>query len=265
MGNENPFSVFSEIKFFEKGHTYIYKGKKLPSVTTFIKNKFTPEFDKDYWLKYKVLKNQGVRIYPSKEDKCFIINGQKVHSDTIDIDVSELDSQWEDLKKKGLARGNIIHDYLERAWKGQYEPEPIEYLDEFIRLKKKYLKPVYIEGIVADFDIPICGMTDGLFWNRLRGNYQMRDNKTDKEIKVENPYDNMLPPFDFMPDTNFSKYTIQLNIYTWCIEKYCGITIDELYVDHFHNETWTTYIIPKLDLHEIAPNYFRSKGKVQVR
>lgn len=257
---ENLFSVFKDIQFNDKQHRYFYKDKELKSVTKFIKEKFTPAFNKEYWLKYKVLKNQGLKIYPSKEDECFVINGNKIHYKQIEVDTSELSNEWESLKDKGLSRGNRIHDYLERAWKKEPQEETIEYLDKFILEKKKYLKPVYIEGIVADFDLGICGMTDGLFWNKKKQCYQMRDNKTDKEIKVENPYETMLAPFDFLDNTNFSKYTIQLNIYTWCIEKYCGIKIIDLFIDHFHNEQYNTYVVPKLPMYEIGKDYFRTQG-----
>jgi len=257
---DNLFSVFENIRFDPDQHRYFYGDKELHSVTKFIKESFTPKFHKEYWLKYKTLKNNNVRIYPVKEELSYVIDGKKVHFTEVEIDVSELSNQWESAKDKGLARGNRIHDYLENAWIGQKNKETIEYLDEFIKEKKKYLKPVYIEGIVADFDLGICGMTDGLFWNKKKQCYQMRDNKTDKEIKIENPYETMLYPFDFLDNTNFSKYTIQLNIYTWCIEKYIDIEIKDLFVDHFHDETYTTYIIPKLPLHEIGKDYFRTKG-----
>lgn len=259
-GEGNLFSAFEDIRFDPVQHRYFYGNKELKSVTKFIKEKFTPEFDKEYWLKYKTLKNEGRKVYPVKEDKSFVLDGKKIHYKEVEVNTSDLQNEWNEAKDKGLARGNRIHDYLENAWKGQPNNETIDYLDKFISEKKKYLTPVYIEGIVADFDLGICGMTDGLFWNKKKKCYQMRDNKTDKGIKVENPYECMLAPFDFLDNTNFSKYTIQLNIYTWCIEKYCGIKIIDLLIDHFHDETYTTYIVPKLPMYEVGKDYFRITG-----
>jgi hypothetical protein len=39
-----------------------------------------------------------------------------------------------------------------------------------------------------------------------------------------------MPPLEFLSDCNYNKYTLQLNMYKHCIEKYLDITIDSMFI-----------------------------------
>ena len=217
---------FRDIKFIEESHEYFYGNQKFKSVTQWIK-KIVPEFNEEYWLKYKTLQEMGLKVQ-KLPDNHLRVNGEVQHYTEIKIDTSKLKNDWSSKSKTALSKGTGIHRDFELGFQGKYTSDLVwNYVQS-----RRDLIPIRAEYIVADYENKIAGQLDGLFLNKDTGLLEIHDYKTDKEIKYSNRYESFLPPLDFMSNCNFNKYTIQLNMYKHCIEKYTSLKIDKMYVQH---------------------------------
>ena len=84
-------------------------------------------------------------------------------------------------------------------------------------------------GVFAE-DLKIAGTIDAVFIND-DNSLSLYDWKRSKEIKYTS-YDNEMgfKPFDKLPNCNFSKYSIQLNIYKEILKTYYNFKIKEMYL-----------------------------------
>ena len=207
------------IKFDEKTHTYKAENKKLISVTTYL-NQFKKPFDAD-----KIATN-----YPEKNN-------------LIKKDVLEKCKNEADISKE---RGNIIHDAIELfLTKHQTTVNTSKYVEQkeleniykyLLELLKEY-KVVDCEKIIGSSELGIAGTFDCLMQNRKTGNLCLIDWKTNKEIKTENQWQNLLYPLYDLEDCDFNIYSLQLSIYKYIIEKFnlYSNNIEELKIVHIKN------------------------------
>lgn len=229
---------FRDIKFIEESHEYFYQNTKFKSVTQWIK-KIVPEFNEEYWLKYKTLQEMGLKVQ-KLPDNHIRVNGEVQHYTDIKIDTSKLKVAWNSKSNTALSKGTSIHRQFELGFQGKYTSDLVW---NYVQARKD-LVLVKAEFIVADYENKIAGQLDGLFLNINTGLFEIHDYKTDKEIKYSNRYESFLPPLDFMSNCNFNKYTIQLNMYKHCIEKYTNVKIDKMYIQHVLENTVDSIEIP---------------------
>jgi hypothetical protein len=238
---------FNDIKFIESTHEYFHqvpnteysvapiREHKFTSVTTFIKQ-ITPTFNQDYWLAYKTLESMGLKVESHSKQNVpqeFIkINGELVHYKTLKVDTSTLAAEWKNKSTTALSNGTAVHREMELAFQGKYLSD----LSWKYAQNNKHLFQLRGEFIVADYDKKIAGQMDALFFNTLTDQFELHDYKTDKKIEYTNRFESLLPPLDFMSNCNFNKYTIQLNMYKHCIEKYTDIKIGVMKIVHIGQE-----------------------------
>lgn len=223
-------------KFYEEGHYYIYKDKRVQiSVTQFIK-KFHKEFDEDKWSKY-IAKKEGV----SQQE---ILDRWKLAADLSAITGTLFHNRAEQLILNRVLSNN--YDTLSDAVKERLKLL-IPLQDKFFSDIEGKLIPLKTEFTVGIED-KIAGNVDLLVWNEKDQEIQVWDYKTNKEIKLDNKYDKMFYPFHNYDDCNFVHYSIQLNIYKYILETVLGIKIGKCYLAHF-NENNPSYNLYKcLDL-----------------
>ena len=138
---------------------------------------------------------------------------------------------WKAGSDTSKTKGTKYHKYLENAWNNKYDThDRIEVLDNIIKVLSSQYIPIKLEWVVADFDSRIAGQLDGFFYDTVNNKYVILDYKTDKEIKYFNRFQTFMPPLEFLSDCNYNKYTLQLNMYKHCIEKYLDITIDGMII-----------------------------------
>lgn len=220
---------FRDIRFIEDTHQYFNKDQEYKSVTKWLK-KIVPEFNEDYWLKYKTLQEMGLKVQ-KLPDNHIRVNGEVQHYTQIKIDTSKLKEEWSAKSKAGTDKGTAIHRQFELGFQGKFTSHLVwDYVQE-----RQDLILLRAEYIVADYENKIAGQCDALFLNKNTGLIELHDYKTDKEIKYSNRFESFLPPLDFMSNCNFNKYTIQLNMYKHCIEKYTDLKIDKMYIQHVSN------------------------------
>ena len=200
------FSNDKSVVFDSESHTYTKNKKKLISVTTFI-HKYKNEFDSDFFSK-KIALREG-----------------KTQKEILDL--------WSAKAKKSCDIGTAIHKIFEDYINGDYAvlngeiqieflELPIEYYLEF-HLKAKVaiqfikdffvtnrLIPVYTEHIVYnDF---LAGQID-LICKDQKNNFYILDFKTNDKIEKYSYNKKMLKEFNFLNDSNYYHYSLQLSIY----------------------------------------------------
>jgi hypothetical protein len=152
------------IIFYEDTHSYLYKGRKLTSGTSFVKV-FEPEFPRDYYLdrgaakellgekKYKKLREQW-RSYGRKIMNNDFINFLLDHVDPIDFIAArqELSESWDSKTEKACRKGTEYHLSRESA---SYE-RGVEY-NEFDELEY----PVFIKEQCPEGDN--CSLAENMY------------------------------------------------------------------------------------------------------
>lgn len=242
MADFIELNTFNDIIFYEDTHKYFKTeaGKEdLPfiSVTTFIK-KFVPDFHENYWLTYKTLQGIGLNVEShSKADVPYEhirVNGTMYYYDDLKIMKSDLKKEWTIKGDEGKTRGTDMHKIFEYAFVGKMNSVNKE-IKDYVE-QNRHLALLKSEFIVADYDAEIAGQLDALFFNTLTGEIELHDYKTDKEIKFNNKFQSMKAPIEFMSDCNFNKYTLQLNMYKHCIEKYTSLKIGKMKIIHVRDK-----------------------------
>ena len=194
-----------ELHFDEGPHEYYTldstgKNKTLYTPVTGFVGQFFPKFDSEH-IAPRVAAKRGVTT-------------------------AEILKEWKDIADAACRFGTRVHECAEDTMRGN----PLRNTPEDAREEEAFKQAVSVaEKIKAKYEI--LGIEKVTFVERLRlagtidlfvrslrkdGSYKywILDYKTNKRIEQDNPYQKFgYPPFQDMPDNNFSHYTIQLNVY----------------------------------------------------
>lgn len=225
-----------KLKFYEGTHTYWLGRQKLTSVTTFI-GKFFPPFEAQKIAKrlshfpfYKQ-KGMGVRkILAEWKESAY--HGTRVHEA---LENFLLGNQTKVLK--GLKDSKDTNKYNE----GKY------YLNRKLNSMDKPLDTPELR--IHDEELGLAGTID-LFISEGEGEDKvitLIDWKTNKAIKKKS-FDGKTfayPPMEAMQDCNYEKYSLQLSLYAYMLERQ-GYTIKELIIVHLQEDKAVEIIVPYL-------------------
>jgi hypothetical protein len=200
-------------------HTYTNTdtGEKYTSVTTLIGNYKKP-FDKDKWSKY-VAQRDGL--------------SQK-----------EVLDKWSDITVTAQNRGTNVHLVMENYIKSNkiekgYEP----LVDSFIKKTKGIILPkskILSEELLYNHEHKLAGTADLIVEND--NFFHIMDFKTNKKFNFINKYnDYFYSPIDYLPQCEFTTYSIQMSIYAYMHElltnkKCSGLTV--FYLREFTDKTF---------------------------
>ena len=194
---------FSGLTFDEGPHTYIVSGKQMTPVSNIVET-FIEEFDEDLW---------AGRI-AQKEDR------------TKEAVIAE----WRAINKASLERGTDVHNYAEayaehlhygaeRPFNDWKYPEQKAAVRKFYDDLSNSFFPVGLELRMFDDGLGIAGTTDILFQNNETGNFVIADWKTNKDLHKNFAGKTMLPPFQYVLDSPYNHYQVQLSLYQILLEK----------------------------------------------
>lgn len=217
---------FNDFKFFENGHYYEYKGKKVGISVTRLIEEYGNEFDRD-----------GIAQKVATRD-----------NKTID----EVLNEWEYKNQFACAKGSTCHEYAQTLWsEEEYWFDNFDYSVEYfnatqliirqaIEFKKDYqeiYEHIKDEQVVGSAEYDIASAVDHLFYNKLTGEVDLIDYKTNSilkgyndEIKNRRYTKKMKIPLHKIDDDAIHHYYIQLSIYKYLIEKYTNIKIANLVI-----------------------------------
>ncbi len=150
---------------------------------------------------------------------------------------AEVMEAWEKNRDEAAALGTRMHENYENYYNGA----PYYYGDKEFALFRQFMAnnpgyvPMAMERVVVNRFLQLAGTIDALFRKqRLDGSWAiiMVDWKRSKEIKFEGFRGKCgeLPATAHMPDSNFSKYTLQQLEYAFMLYKDYGIYVDEMYL-----------------------------------
>jgi hypothetical protein len=213
---------FKDFKFYEDGHYYECKGKRVGiSVTTFI-HEFCNEFDAEEMAE-KVANRDGKTI-------------------------QQVLDEWTYKRDFSCEKGTTCHEWSQSLWSGnEYKPllfdKSKEYLNALIKIRSQAVnfKNDYqdtLEHLIdelpigsEEYDIASC--VDDLFYNKLTDGLVLVDYKTNSLMDGYNKkaYKKaMKVPLSHINDDALHHYHIQLSIYKYLIEKYTGLKVDEMFI-----------------------------------
>jgi len=217
------------ISFKENGHIYNVKGMShFTSVTTWVKRKFE-KFDAD-----KIIDN----MMKSKNWDT---------SKYFGMTKSEIKESWNKNRDTAASNGTNMHKMFEDYYNNEpmhyYNTESVEYIyfSDFIK-EHSHLKPYRTEWMIYDEQMKIAGSIDMVYLNE-DGTLSIYDWKRCKSIDKTSPYNKFSIDlkYNYIPDTNYWHYALQLNMYKTILEKNYGFVVSELYLVGIHNELHTTY------------------------
>ena len=184
------------IEFDPIEHKYSIDGKRLTSVTEFIKTFFEP-FDRDYWANYKA----------EEQNKT----------------TEEILEQWKTKRDWGSEVHGLIDNHLKGNQKDNYPVEVIEAL-KFLELLPK--GKIESEIIVHSEELGLAGTIDVAI--ETPEGVMLFDWKTTSNLRTENSYRQCKSPIAHLDDCNYNVYNLQLNLYKLLFEELYGKKVIEM-------------------------------------
>ncbi len=224
---------FKDFKFYEDGHYYECKGKRVGiSVTRFIAE-YENEFNEEEMAEKVALKNYKTNL----DTGSFL-------PDTIE----EVLKEWHYKRDFSCEKGTTCHEFAQSLWSGnEYKAlhfdESEEYMRALVRVRgqainfwadyREHLEHLIDELPIGSEEYNIASCVDHLFYNKLTGGLVLVDYKTNSLMDGYNKkaYKKaMKVPLSHINDDALHHYYIQLSIYKYLIEKYTELKVDEMFI-----------------------------------
>jgi ATP-dependent exoDNAse (exonuclease V) beta subunit len=214
------------VQFDEPTHIYTVKGKTAGyiSVTKFL-HEFFPHFDPDSTIT-KMMKSPK---WPES----------KWYGKT----AKEIKAEWDANGAAASSQGTAMHLAIEQFLNGaehlispemKMTPE-WRYFTNFWNEHGHDLVPFRTEWEVWSEEYKLTGSIDMIFYRKSDNSYVVYDWKRSKEIKTANEFGGRaLHPLNYLHDTNYWHYSLQLNVYRWFLETYYGLKINDMYLIVIH-------------------------------
>ena len=85
----------------------------------------------------------------------------------------------------------------------------------------------------------VAGQLDVLFVNK-DGGFALIDWKRSKDIQFENAFNRFKHPLYHLPDTNFWRYALQLNVYRFALETEYAFVISDICTLRLYTRHWSS-------------------------
>lgn len=236
------FKKKEQVYFEEEGHKYTDgKGQQYTSVTTVLKN-YYPPFEGDYYSTYKAVKDTLENLGPNvwwkyksqaggwKEVVGFFAKNKKKLDKVVLERIAVRKQYYLDLWEAeriysadlGTKQHNILENLLLKSPKIKLannsvaDVSPADLLS--IQGFDQGASTVHPELLLWNKQHMIAGQADRV--DRQKMQVHIKDYKTCKEIEFEAFMgQTMLGPLKELPNTNYSKFTVQLSTYGWMLEQ----------------------------------------------
>jgi ATP-dependent exoDNAse (exonuclease V) beta subunit len=220
---------FSHIKFNADEHSYTLGDKKLRPVTHYLKG-FQKPFDRD-----------GIAQRTATKQS---------HS------VAQVLAEWDATGERARTLGLAVHSYIEQTLHGNGTGQLT--LDPFLSLNTKLpeilafdnfwqqLAPKVcyskenIEWVIGDADLGLAGTVDAVLFNSKTGKHHIWDWKTGR-FDLENKFENLLEPFDYLSASKFNIYSLQVSLYRLIIERNTDLEFGDSYIVHLSSDGTAVY------------------------
>ena len=241
---------FKDFQFFEEGHYYECKGKKVGISVTRLIEEYANEFNTQ----------EMAEKVANKENKS----------------VEDILAEWKYKADFACEKGSTCHEFVQSLWSGNkynllefdksdnYYKSVFKIQNQAVQFKFDYQE--HLEHLIdelpigsEEFDIASC--VDHLFYNKLTGGLVLVDYKTNSYMSGYNKKaysKKMKVPLNHLNDDALHHYYIQLSIYKYLIEKYTGLKVEEMFIVYMSEniENYEIIDIPYLkeEVEEILEN-----------
>lgn len=224
----NKYSEDKRVVFQESSHSYFLGKKKLISVTSFL-NTFKNKFDSDFYSK-KIALRDG----KTQEEVLCEWNKKAFKSTEIGTAIHKI---FEDYTNNNFSilNNELIFDYLKLD--SDYFIEfnnkknvSLKFIKDFFLTKR--IIPIKSEYIVYN-DI-LAGQIDMICLDK-NNNYYIFDFKTNKKIQKYSYNKKMIGEFNFLNDSNYYHYSLQLSIYKMLLKEY---NVSKLFLVHIKDYSY---------------------------
>lgn len=256
----NLFSSFKHIIYYDEEHIYMNKSTNIKyTSSTGVVKKYTGEFDTEYWVRYKTLKNKGFSIKPKTNIN--ILNALIVRNNLVQ-EVELLRQEWKDKATKASNEGSGVHEYMSHAVFNKQGIKTVNIGNEGkIKAANKFLADSpHLTAIASEFvvgtsgteedTIRIAGMIDLIAFNSNTNSIELYDYKTNAKLDLTNPYEKMKPPYNNLQASTYNKFRLQLSIYKYLLESK-GVAVSAINIVHLKEDgTYKIYNLkPIKNLH----------------
>ena len=174
------------------------------------------------------------------------------------LSVDTIKKKWAQEGRQAAEAGTRLHAQIEHFYnQGDIVVEEndvaLEYFLEFDAQLGTHLYPYRTEWKVYDASLYVAGTIDMVFRKEDRAGSPLvlYDWKRSKKITRDNRWQSALPEgLRHLPDSNFWRYALQMNLYRYIIEKNYDHTVEGMFLVAFHpnnpNGSFLPYEVPKL-------------------
>ena len=224
--NKTSFINDENFKFNEIEHQYFYNDKQLISVTTFIGHVLFEPFDE-----IKISEIIALKPNLPKTDKYYGKNA---------LEIREI---WENDRNHGINMHKTIENYLNGNTLSDNELNSKEF-KMFKQFEHDHINkslPLISECKIFDKDLEMAGTIDMIY--KLNENTViLYDWKRINELKKSNVYKSgIVDATKNCPDCDRIRYSIQLWLYKYILEKNYNVTVQKMYLVLLH-PSQNTYI-----------------------
>ena len=224
----NKYSEDKRVVFQYDSHSYFLNNKKLMSVTFFL-NKFKNKFDSDFYSKKIALREGKTQTEVLEEWKYKSLKSIKIGTAIHRIFEDYVNNKFI------ILNNELVFDYLNLD--SDYFIEfnnkknvSLKFIKDFFLTKR--IIPIKSEYIV--YNNTLAGQVDMICLDK-NNNYYIFDFKTNKEIQKYSYNKKMLGEFNFLNDSNYYHYSLQLSIYKMLLKEY---NISKLFLIHIKEHSY---------------------------
>ena len=241
---------FKDFVFYEDGHYYEYKGKRVGISATRLIEEYANEFNAE----------EMAEKVANKENRL----------------VEDILAEWKYKADFACEKGSTCHEWSQYLWnKGEWKLKAFDDSKDYIKAVAEIkiqainffddyqdrLEHLIDELPIGSEEYDIASCVDHLFYNKLTGGLVLVDYKTNSLMSGYNKkaYKKaMKVPLNHLNDDALHHYHIQLSIYKYLIEKYTGLKVDEMFIVYMSEniENYEIIDIPYLkeEVEEILEN-----------
>ena len=234
--NEHP--IDNKISFDEENHIYYFNGKQIRHSCTQVVERYFDKFDPD--LAISKMRN-GPR-WPRKEYMNY--NGTEMTDE-------EIKGKWDAIGLFARNKGTWMHYNIELLLNNA---TPNRKMREMALFESFYnnviigeaIQPWRTEWRIVAPDLNIAGSIDFVGKN-IDGTYTIIDWKRSKDL-ANNMNSNFRrsakKPISHLDDCDGSKYSIQLNMYRYILQRYYGLKVSGMLLASFHENSSEPFYAP---------------------
>lgn len=235
---------FKDFQFFEDGHYYECKGKRVGISVTRLIEEYANEFNAEEMAEKVAEKNLKII------NDLYRISGEvsEEEYEMYPTSVEDVLAEWKYKADFACAKGSTCHEYVQKIWNDtKWKPDWFDRSDDYIQAVEKiktqaikfyqdyeeHLEHLIDELPIGSEEYDIASCVDHLFYNKLTGGLVLVDYKTNSLMSGYNKkaYKKaMKVPLNHLNDDALHHYHIQLSIYKYLIEKYTGLIVDEMFI-----------------------------------